>query len=189
VLFHHSASSLTTHLDVFEIVEAMVDRAEQKLWQIKLDGLTKTFSGRRKLIANIRSAEETFEGQATLGREDGLASMLLKTFFHRLRRLSKVFARGKLLQPSRIFAYYGIAHRHFSNIDCLMACTACPVCFISTVNSCSKKKVFNFRSGHLHDTTFLVLSVKLPNLKLKTQPKQLLGSLPLVIELSAFSQC
>ncbi len=31
-------------------------------------------------------------------------------------------------------------HRHLSNIDCLMACTACLVCFISTVNGCSKIK-------------------------------------------------
>jgi hypothetical protein len=36
-------------------------------------------------------------------------------------------------------------------------------------------------------STILVLSVKLPNLKLKTQPKQLLGSLPLVIALSLLS--
>jgi hypothetical protein len=41
-------------------------------------------------------------------------------------------------------------------------------------------QVFNFRSGHWHAVTFLVLSVKLPNLQLKTQTKQLLGSLPLV---------
>jgi hypothetical protein len=44
-------------------------------------------------------------------------------------------------------------------------------------------RVFNFRSGRLHAATFLVLSVKLPNLQLKTRPKQLLGSLPLVIAL------
>jgi hypothetical protein len=44
-------------------------------------------------------------------------------------------------------------------------------------------RVFNFRSGHLHVATFLLFSVKLPNLQLKTQPKQLLGSLPLVIML------
>ncbi len=42
-------------------------------------------------------------------------------------------------------------------------------------------QVFNFRSSHLHAATFLVLSVKLPNLQLKTQPKQLLGSLLLPI--------
>jgi len=35
----------------------------------------------------------------------------------------------------------------------------------------------------LHVATFLALSVKLPNLQLKTQPKQILGSLPLVIAL------
>jgi hypothetical protein len=44
-------------------------------------------------------------------------------------------------------------------------------------------RVFNFRSGHLHFATFLSFSVKLPNLHMKTQPKQLLGSLPLVIAL------
>ncbi len=44
-------------------------------------------------------------------------------------------------------------------------------------------QVFNFRSGHLHAATFLVLSVKPPNLQLKTRAKQLLGSLPLVIAL------
>jgi hypothetical protein len=42
---------------------------------------------------------------------------------------------------------------------------------------------FIFRSGHLHAAIFLVLSVKLPNLQLKTRPKQLLGSLPTVISL------
>jgi hypothetical protein len=46
-------------------------------------------------------------------------------------------------------------------------------------------RVFNFRSGHLHAATFLVLSVKLPNLQLKTRPRQLLGSLSLVIALPA----
>jgi hypothetical protein len=46
-------------------------------------------------------------------------------------------------------------------------------------------RVYNFRNGHLHAATFSVLSVKLPNLQLKTQPKQLQGSLPLVIALPA----
>jgi hypothetical protein len=44
---------------------------------------------------------------------------------------------------------------------------------------------FNFRFGHLHAEHFKCCQVKLPNLKLKTQPKLLLGSLPLVIGLSA----
>jgi hypothetical protein len=44
-------------------------------------------------------------------------------------------------------------------------------------------RVFNFKSGHLQAAQFLVLSVKLPDLKLKTQSEQLLGSLPLVIAL------
>ncbi len=48
-------------------------------------------------------------------------------------------------------------------------------------------QVFNFRSGHLHAATFLVLSVKQPNLQLKIPPKQLLGSLPLVITLPGFN--
>ncbi len=44
-------------------------------------------------------------------------------------------------------------------------------------------RVYNFRNGHLHTEHFGRYQVKLPNLKLKTQPKQLLGSLPLVIVL------
>ncbi len=40
-------------------------------------------------------------------------------------------------------------------------------------------RVFNIRSGHLHADAFLVSSVKLPNLQLKTRSKQLLGYLPL----------
>jgi hypothetical protein len=44
-------------------------------------------------------------------------------------------------------------------------------------------QVFNFRNGHLHAAQFWCYRVKLPNLKLKTRPKQLLGSLELVIAL------
>ncbi len=33
-----------------------------------------------------------------------------------------------------------LSHRHLSNIDSLMVHTTCLVCFISTVNGCSKKK-------------------------------------------------
>jgi hypothetical protein len=44
-------------------------------------------------------------------------------------------------------------------------------------------RVFNFSFGHLHAAHFWCYRVKLPNLKLKTWPKQLLGSLPLVIAL------
>jgi hypothetical protein len=46
-------------------------------------------------------------------------------------------------------------------------------------------RVFNFRFGHLHAEHFWCYLVQLPNLKLKTQPKQLLGSLPLVIAFPA----
>jgi hypothetical protein len=44
-------------------------------------------------------------------------------------------------------------------------------------------RVFNFKFGHLHAAHFWCYQVKLPNLKLKTQPKKLLGFLPLVIAL------
>ncbi len=44
-------------------------------------------------------------------------------------------------------------------------------------------RVFNFRNGGVHAVHLLCCGVKLPNLKLKTQPKQLLGSLPLDIAL------
>ncbi len=48
-------------------------------------------------------------------------------------------------------------------------------------------RVFNFRSGHLHAAQFWCYRVKLLNLKLKTGPKQLLGSFPLVIALPDFT--
>ena len=45
-------------------------------------------------------------------------------------------------------------------------------------------RVFNFSSGCMHHTMHLRPGVaKQPNLELKTRPKQLLGSLPLVIAL------
>jgi hypothetical protein len=47
--------------------------------------------------------------------------------------------------------------------------------------------VFNFRSGCMHHTLHLQPGVaKQPNFELKTRPKQLLGSLPLVIALLFF---
>ena len=49
-------------------------------------------------------------------------------------------------------------------------------------------RVFNFRSGCFYADAFLVSSVKLPNLQLKTQPKQLLGYLPLDIALPDLNQ-
>jgi hypothetical protein len=49
-------------------------------------------------------------------------------------------------------------------------------------------RVFNFRSGCMRHTMHLLPSVaKQPNLELKTRPKQLLGSLPLVIALPDLS--
>jgi len=39
-------------------------------------------------------------------------------------------------------------------------------------------RVFNFRTGHLNAADLGCYWVKLPNLNLKTQPKQLLDSLP-----------
>ncbi len=46
-------------------------------------------------------------------------------------------------------------------------------------------RVFNFRSGRVHAVCLLYNRVKLPILKLKTRPKQVLGSLPLHIVLPA----
>ena len=48
-------------------------------------------------------------------------------------------------------------------------------------------RVFNFRFGHLQAEHFRCYQVKLPNLKLNTRPKQLLGSFPLVIVLHGFT--
>ncbi len=47
-------------------------------------------------------------------------------------------------------------------------------------------RVFNFRFGHLHAEHLWCYQVKLPNLKLKTWPKQHIGSLPLVTALPAY---
>jgi hypothetical protein len=44
-------------------------------------------------------------------------------------------------------------------------------------------RVFNFINGLVHAVHLFGCRVKLPNLKLKTWPKQLLGSLPLDIAL------
>ncbi len=46
-------------------------------------------------------------------------------------------------------------------------------------------RVFNFKSGRVHSMHFLCYGVKLTNLKLKTRPSQLLGSLLLHITLPA----
>jgi hypothetical protein len=47
----------------------------------------------------------------------------------------------------------------------------------------NRGRVFNFRFGYLNAEHFWCYQVNLPNLKVKTLPKQLLGSLPLVIAL------
>jgi len=47
-----------------------------------------------------------------------------------------VCARDMTYEEAAILA----GHRHLRNIDCLMARTACLVCFISTVNGHSKRK-------------------------------------------------
>jgi hypothetical protein len=47
--------------------------------------------------------------------------------------------------------------------------------------------VFNSRSGCVHAMYLHVFETKLPNLKLKTWHKQLLGSLPLDIELTSIA--
>jgi hypothetical protein len=49
-------------------------------------------------------------------------------------------------------------------------------------------RVFIFRSVHLHSAHLWFYRIKLPNLKLKTQPKQLIGSLPIDITLPASTQ-
>ncbi len=48
-------------------------------------------------------------------------------------------------------------------------------------------RVFNFRYGHLHVEHFWCYQVKLPNLKLKIRPNQLLGSLLLAIALPSLA--
>ena len=43
-------------------------------------------------------------------------------------------------------------HRHLCNIDCLKACTACLVCFVSTVNGHCKKKPLKTGASSRHIT-------------------------------------
>ncbi len=50
------------------------------------------------------------------------------------------FSTGRENKAQMIILGTWSAYRHLSNIDCLMACTACLVCFISTVNVHTKKK-------------------------------------------------
>jgi hypothetical protein len=59
----------------------------------------------------------------------------------------------------------------------------------TSANRTKPGRVFNFRSGHLHAVHLWCYQVKLPNLKLKTWPRQLLGSLLLDSALPALSQC
>jgi hypothetical protein len=61
------------------------------------------------------------------------------------------------------WAQIGSSHRHIRNIDCLKACTACHVCFSSTVNGHSKRKrslltiKTGASSGHIKLTQSILL--------------------------------
>jgi len=59
---------------------------------------------------------------------------------------------------------------------------------INTIKGRNLSRVFFFRSGHLHAANLWCFRVKLPNLKLKTRPAQLLDSLPLDITLPVQSK-
>jgi hypothetical protein len=43
--------------------------------------------------------------------------------------------------PHKHLSFIGYIHRHLSNIECLMAHTACLVSFISAVNGRNKNKI------------------------------------------------
>ncbi len=83
---------------------------------------------------------------------------------------------------------FGSAHFYIENITNLFTKQA-------TLTSMDKHQtteqnlgwVFNFRNGNLLIEHFWCCQVKLPNLKLKTWPLQLLGYLPLVIALGVRS--
>ncbi len=55
-----------------------------------------------------------------------------------IRRRNRL--RKRPFMHLKILILLDLGHRHLSNIDCLMARTACLVCFISTVNGRSKKE-------------------------------------------------
>jgi hypothetical protein len=62
----------------------------------------------------------------------GLGSMFHKAF----RPLNSSWMLLAALKAKKSLGQF---HRHLRNIDCLMVRTTCLVCFISTVNGCSKK--------------------------------------------------
>ncbi len=82
------------------------------------------------------------------------------------------------------------------------SCAECSVSFVAILNvrfsytmdkllltGRALGRVLNFLSGCMHTIKHLLPSVaKKPNLELKTRPKQLLGSLPLVIALPGYTE-
>jgi hypothetical protein len=85
------------------------------------------------LNSNIYSYLETPGGQSSN------PYLNIVNFFNKRVDYKPVAAQDSCFPALVSNTCYSI-HRHLSNIDCLMARTACLVCFISTVNGRSKKK-------------------------------------------------
>jgi hypothetical protein len=64
--------------------------------------------------------------------------------FLSIQHILRMFIKSSSLQkvPRNLCqnSFKRSTHRHLSNIDCLVAHTACPACFISTVKGCNKKR-------------------------------------------------
>jgi hypothetical protein len=58
----------------------MEDWSEEQLWQVKLDSLRKSFSGRNEFFGNVFSSEKAFKGKSTVGRQDSLKLIGRKCF-------------------------------------------------------------------------------------------------------------
>jgi hypothetical protein len=89
--------------------------------------------------------------------------------------------------------FVNLYHRHLSNKECLMACTACHVCFISTVNGCSKKikikgKCLGRSSASSGHTTKLKQSIFFRYLW-SVHESRLINNISMIINLYLYDTC
>ena len=125
---------------------------------------------------------------------------LQKSFFFLFNCYKILTLKIQQISKNTLFTWVGGLLRKFKNkvkikfvmnqirraqnfTSCLFVILKCWVMDKLQLTGWNLGRVFNFSCGHLHAAACFVSSVKLPNLELKTRPKQLLGSLPLVIVL------
>ncbi len=89
--------------------------------------------------------DQLIEGDSELRRKKCFIKLSVgrrETILYLLRHRSIQAVKKNRFNVSRKTSWQFLQHhRHLSNINCLTAHTACLVCFISTVNGCSKKNL------------------------------------------------